>query len=545
MASNRTRWDEVDSSTYEDMIAVLISKLHPTSRRVDGSGGDGGRDVHLRLGNGLEIFELKGFTGRLKGARRTQVKRSLGRAAEHHPAAWHLVVPIDPTPAEERWFEELTRSRPFSCDWLGKTWLDAQMAAHRDVPRYFLEGSSDEVIRLLKELQQEQAALTGGVPDAIDRLRTLANRVNEIDPYYGFVLSTGADGSVSVAATPKYVGAEVDRPVRISGAFHFEDDESGRAKAAALADALNFGVPVTLSGEHIAEFTIDAPGMPTEPQQLAQLSLGPPADGTPLPDLPFALRVFEGDVVTAELPLRLVSRTTGARGAELHLEDHSGSVTVALRLDVADRRLNLNYTYSQPDDLLPAALIPPVRFLVALTPDSAMGIAVDGKDAGPPTRVPAPTDDAASGFLSLLSALDRIQRTTGVYFPLPSTLSDEDLHDIDVVERLLDGETVVGSWTDLRITTTVGSLRELAEGPLGDPSGSEIVEESTITFTIGGHEVPLGRSRRVVKARVREWPSVDQSSDPAADVDVVMEPAFDDSVRWQLIRTVDEGGQPD
>ena len=28
--SNRVRWEDVDRDTYEDMVAVLISRLHPT-----------------------------------------------------------------------------------------------------------------------------------------------------------------------------------------------------------------------------------------------------------------------------------------------------------------------------------------------------------------------------------------------------------------------------------------------------------------------------------------------------------------------------------
>lgn len=236
--NNRIRWEDVESGTYEDMVAVLISRLYPSCRRIDGSGGDGGRDVLLPLPEGLEIFELKSFTGRLSGSRRTQVKRSLARAAEHEPLRWHLVVPIDPTPAEDRWFAELTATYTFDCDWLGKTWLDSQLAGHPDIHRHFLRGTSDEVVRLLIELQREQAALAGGVPDALDRLQALAAQVNEIDPFYGFVLTSRPDGGVSVAATPKYPGAENDRPVRISGTFQFQDDEKGRTAAAELSHEL-------------------------------------------------------------------------------------------------------------------------------------------------------------------------------------------------------------------------------------------------------------------------------------------------------------------
>ena len=40
MRSNRVRWSEVDRDTYEDMVAVLISRLNPTAQRIDGSGAE-------------------------------------------------------------------------------------------------------------------------------------------------------------------------------------------------------------------------------------------------------------------------------------------------------------------------------------------------------------------------------------------------------------------------------------------------------------------------------------------------------------------------
>lgn len=72
------------------MVSVLIGRLHSDAQRIDGSGGDGGRDVVLPLASGDEIFELKSFTGRVDKSRRSQVKRSLARATRNGPVAWHL-----------------------------------------------------------------------------------------------------------------------------------------------------------------------------------------------------------------------------------------------------------------------------------------------------------------------------------------------------------------------------------------------------------------------------------------------------------------------
>ena len=95
----RVDW-QAAAPVYEDMVGVLIGHLHPTSQKIDGSGGDGGRDVIVQTDAGMVIYELKSFTGRVDQSRRKQVKRSLTTATEQKPVEWNLVVPIDPTPGE-------------------------------------------------------------------------------------------------------------------------------------------------------------------------------------------------------------------------------------------------------------------------------------------------------------------------------------------------------------------------------------------------------------------------------------------------------------
>ena len=130
------------------MIAVLLSNLHPAAVRTDGAGGDGGRDVHFLGPAGLEIFELKSFTGRLTSHRVTQVKRSFARARENNPAVWIVVCPIDLTRQEQDKFAAVTAGSGIDCHWFGKTWLDAQMAEHPGISRYFLNDVNDEIIQL-------------------------------------------------------------------------------------------------------------------------------------------------------------------------------------------------------------------------------------------------------------------------------------------------------------------------------------------------------------------------------------------------------------
>ena len=146
------RWEDLGRQKFEDMVSVLLSRLHLDSQRIDGKGGDGGRDVQIvHAGDDLiaDAFELKSFTGRMGPGQRKQVKNSLDRAAGLGPARWTLVVPIDPTPRELDWFHRMGENYGFPREWRGKTWLDEKMALFPDIRRYYVEGAKDEVYRLL------------------------------------------------------------------------------------------------------------------------------------------------------------------------------------------------------------------------------------------------------------------------------------------------------------------------------------------------------------------------------------------------------------
>src|SRR4029077_16551432 len=125
--------------------------------------------------------------------RRRQGEKSLKRAARYNPVAWYLVVPLNHTDAELKWFNELAADYPFPCKWLGEDWLNDNMASHLDIPRYYLEGTAEEIVTILREISQEQAALGRGVLDAIDRIKNLMTRLNQLDPHYAFGFSSQPD----------------------------------------------------------------------------------------------------------------------------------------------------------------------------------------------------------------------------------------------------------------------------------------------------------------------------------------------------------------
>ena len=113
-------------------------------------------------------------------------------------------------------------------------------------------------MRLLIELKKEQALVTS-VPDAIERFGKLRERLNDIDPYYRYELSTGvaaeadrpsgailsatSDG-VRVDLYEKYPGAMADRPIHVE--FHLVFGPDDEALMEEVQNALDYGLPVSI-----------------------------------------------------------------------------------------------------------------------------------------------------------------------------------------------------------------------------------------------------------------------------------------------------------
>jgi hypothetical protein len=519
------------------MVSVLISRLHPEAQRIDGSGGDEGRDVQLPLPTGLEIFELKSFTGRMTPTRRRQVERSLKRAAKHNPKDWHLVVPINHTPAELEWFRRATRGYSFTCDWLGMDWLDGHMAGHPELPRYYIEGSSEEIVRALKELNKEQAYLADGLPDAVDRITALTARLNELDPHYMFMLSASPVDGVKVTVIPRYPGVEKDRPIRVNAAFNFPDTDEGKAAAAALSDTVAYGTASEISDEFVTNITVEGIAGLDTVFGAAKLAFGPAQDKNP-PTMPeITLRLTrENGAIAFQLPLKLTGRTVGLHGGELALSDYADVVDVTIRLDVPTRSFTLNYHLSVPENVLPGTLVPALRFLSGISWGQSVTVLMNGQPAGPPTATPQNIPPELNGYLRLANDLDEIQRKSGIYFPMPSSLSDEEQDDILMARKLVDGETVSGEWTSSKMTMPVKSLdglRALAEG-----EGQQIWVRVPYVLKLEGNEYPIGYVLRThASARIPDWPTIPDDALQDAEIEVILLPGTDETVTIKLLTT--------
>ena len=493
------QWDRLEPQGYEDMVSVLLSRLYPDAQRIDGKGGDGGRDVQIVGGQKDPIahaFQLKSFTGRMESGRREQVKRSLKQAATLEPARWTLVVPIDPTPKEAIWFRKLGTKYSFPIRWLGKTWLDDKMSESPDIRRYFLEGAKDEVYSLLVELRQEQARVTD-VHDVVGRLRTLRERLNEIDPYYRYELSTGTNaaegrptdavlsvsfGDMRVDAYPKYSGATKDRPVSINVKVVFGPGDEE------VQNALNYGLEVTIPPHMISSVTIDAPsglGGNFTGGEVDVLSTSRRLDEI----VTLALDVMDGDRLLASCPIHLTEQTIGLKGSIIHGTDNSRWLETRLTVDVVDSKFKVAFQLA-PRPVLPTALVPLCRWLGALQPPHDLKIRwPSGFEMRTGIHSPSLVDES---FGKVVQALAYLQDRSGIYWEMPSSISPYEEHEILMAATLLKGESITLTWKSINLNLKQWGpgLEELLNGSLQD-----IIIEKDSWLELEGKTIPIGRVR--------------------------------------------------
>jgi hypothetical protein len=481
-------------AVYEDMVAVLLSTLYPEAERLDGSGGDGGRDVQLRHDGRLDLFELKSFTGRLGTAqgRRAQVERSLERAAAHDPDSWTLVVPVDHTEGELAWFDGLRRRYQFPLTWRGRTWLDQQLATHPAITRYLLEGGDSHVVRVLRELQQEQAALAGGIPDALKRLQVLRQRIDELSPHYRLDITIAGD-TITMALRPRYRGAERDQPILVAGSFSFPDTPTGREAAQQLERALDFGEAVVVEPEHVRDLRVDLPGRLGEGVSDPKIILGPAED----PAFRLDGRATISDPAGAplgSLTLRFDQRQAGRRGGVLSGQDITGILRLQMRVDTATHKGNINFQLGEPaEELLPGALLPTLRVLRHFHAPNRLDLQIGGTRAlKQPTPLPE-AEPVTDAFLTLVEDLEQVQAASTAVFPLPKQLTREDMAAIRRAARLIAGERVAIATTGPATTTIVLRDPQFFEKLLvGDTPVSFTFTEGNYVETIAGVDVPLG-----------------------------------------------------
>lgn len=143
------RYDE----RFAEMCNLLVVKEVPGSKPLEGKGGDLGIDcLKGKIDEPEVVFQHKYYPGRLNSTRRRDIERSLERVSKLRPKAWILCVPIDLTPKERQWFEQLRNEYPsIKLRYWGQTDLVKLLIKYPKIREEFFPQVMEQTVKRIEQ----------------------------------------------------------------------------------------------------------------------------------------------------------------------------------------------------------------------------------------------------------------------------------------------------------------------------------------------------------------------------------------------------------
>ncbi len=513
-------WEQ-DPKRTERGIQMLLRRLYPGLRSLDGAGGDGGRDAQLVTPDGLTVFEIKSF-GRLDSSRRRQVKRSLRTAVTStpHMTRWVLVLPLNRTPtrpgrrgSEEAWFDDdLVACAPgVDLEWRGLDWLDTQVAENMDVQRY-IEGKDAQLLQRVQEFNLEKAVLAGGAADLTERVATLKRRVDEVSMYWTLDFFV-RDGVPSTALRAKDPDAHILDPITITPTVTFRtnrpDDQMLRER---FERTLAFGGSVELPAGYVTNLHIEASDEArllfhdSDPKtsEFAWSTDREELDGT----LRCSFQVVSSDErVLAQFPVYIRERTAGSKGVTLYGGDAADIAKFEVNIPRPDRTPGADgpvtmdgagLHFDLPGSLVGhdiASLLPIMGTFASAVADTHIRFELPGLGYVHGSIIAEATFPQAPETDRLIADLHRMEQHTGSVLRFPANITNADVLDLRTFVRTLEGEAVEyegGLTLNLRPDRVEAFLETLRNAPGAGTAGGFLGTIDGIELEVGDLRLPYG-----------------------------------------------------
>jgi hypothetical protein len=487
-------WDQYSGRDTEDLIAALLVRTVPGAQRIDGSGGDDGIDVRASADGGCHVYQIKGFHARLTSGHKRQIARSLATAVEHQHdmVRWTLVLPLDLSPGEDRWFSSLPGLQDsVAIDWIGRTQIEERLSVNRDLLRAFAPGSAERrAMDLLGEYHAEQAALSRGMADGIERLVSLKNQLDLTDPDWAFDVKVAGE-SVNVELRPKDLASAVRRPIGITVGVSNNDAAVTRQVEAFM----RYGRPVHIPGEIVIKFEADLPG------NLAEV-IG--RSGTPAVSLTksedekswrLAQRadaVRDGRVI-GTLAIEWDDRSRGPLGGSwVSGKDRSGFLELAMTTE-PDLKGGIRISAPASDSVLPEDVVPVLKFLSLLKAGDRLRLIAPGHPEVEARLTGNPIGDShvLEAGITIAEATARIQAAAGTRFPMPASWTAKDAEMVYFWDQILTAGKVQWYWPGYSVSVPAGRVSQLLADsviPRITMSGSS---EGNAEAELFGHKFPV------------------------------------------------------
>ena len=406
---------------------MLICSNFPNAVRVQPSQGDGGLDIFVPGPAGYdkqrEVYQVKRFCERLNSSQKRKIKRSFESVIETANAEgweitkWHLVMPLDPTDNELRWFQELVQDCGFHCEINGLLFCDTLAAHYPKVIDYYLRDGKDRLQAAMDNLtavisgrhdRQRNAPLVAA--DVVPDLAAIHRALNEHDPFYKY------DFMVSDSPPPDQPAARRVRPSRrvrhatgvgldhdhdlcavagrapgtpISGQFNVaipEEDDELRQQFERFVD---YGAPMSMPAGTISG-SFDLPGGLGGDITGASLEVLSVADqdGAEPAELLLAILAPDSESVIASTTIRRTDLTFGQAGVRSAFAEKAGIFTLEMLAKAG--RLEGQMTLHTEYDLAgrrPAEVVDGLNVLAAWQSPNRIAF---GRTYGPPDSASSP-----------------------------------------------------------------------------------------------------------------------------------------------------------
>ena len=214
---------------------------------------------------------------------------------------------------------------------------------------------------------------------------------------------------------------------------------------------------------------------------------------------------MDGGKLVSSCPVHISEQTEGPRGFILTGTDRTGWLETRVTVNVMDEELRAEF-WLNPEPAMPAALLPLFRWLDAYQPPHYLKISgPDGFEAMSEIISPFLVDESLS---RVVGALAYLQDSSGKYWDMPPSLSNEEGREIVAAAALLNGESIDLRWKSFNVSLSRWGpeLKELVEG-----HPRSFIFEQEISLNLQGVEIPIGRIRTYApSARLADPGSVRQ-----------------------------------
>lgn len=535
---SRLPWSRYEGDDIEAVVSMFVCREFPEAFRVRPSRGDGGIDVCRAISPGhVEIYQVKKFASNLGTSEKAQIVDSHNRIQEYAQQRdwiidrWHLTMPLDPTPENSEWFEQLEASGNFPCSWVGLAPIEAWVSKYPDIVDYYLRDGRD---RLAEELARFVAISGIPVDDrqsttpesfanltpsmTYNQFGTLRDTLNQRDPHFQYDIAVsqqpmsppppGTGGYPAlVASTSRNVGDSYvtfhvlargaeslrERPIGFKGKLTVE---AGSKEHAEFEEFRTYGRPPTVPLK-VSGYEMELPGGLGGKFDTGTLILSE-LDGGETFERRLEVLSPAGETLAA-VTLIMNPPTTNPdnTGAYNRGTDPHGFLTVETLATINDGKFDMKLRFKLGDSTgrFPDQIEQPLALVTQFRAPNRMRLsAVRGNSAVEQdlsSVVPTEGDGLQWNELVLryVKALIEIQKYVAYELKVPD-LSTEDLDHMEGViraARLIDGDIVNASWSGMRFTMHPDTPA---------PNGlQQAVFHRDLEVQVGDSTIPLGLVR--------------------------------------------------